>query len=72
MKKITVLVVVFVMSVVISCQKDYVCYCTKPNTDVSSYRETYKGTVFAKKAATKSCKDNMNIELDSLTNCYIE
>lgn len=71
MKKITVLFVV-AMGVFISCQKDYVCYCTKSNSDVSSYRETYKGTVFAKKAATKSCKDNMNIELDSLTNCYIE
>lgn len=72
MKKITVLFVVFAMGAFISCQKDYVCFCTKPNTDVSSYRETYKGTVFAKKAANKSCKDNMNIELDSLTNCHIE
>ncbi|MBK6985522.1 MAG: hypothetical protein IPH32_12550 [Bacteroidetes bacterium] len=72
MKKIIVLFIVVVMGVFISCQKDYVCYCTKPNTNVSSYRETYKGTVFAKKAANKSCKDNMNIELDSLTNCYIE
>ena len=72
MKKIIVLFIVVVMGVLISCQKDYVCYCSKPNTNVSSYRETYKGTVFAKKAATKSCKDNMNIELDSLTNCYIE
>ena len=72
MKKVIVLVVVVVMGVFISCQKDYECYCTKPNTDVSSYRETYKGTVFAKKAANKSCKDNMNLELDSLTNCHIE
>ena len=53
MKKIIVLFIVVVMGVFISCQKDYVCYCTKPNTNVSSYRETYKGTVFAKKAATK-------------------
>lgn len=66
------MLIVIVMGVFISCQKDYVCYCTKPHTDVASYRETYKGTVFAKKAANKSCKDNMNLELDSLTNCHIK
>lgn len=72
MKKIIGLFVVFAMGAFISCQKDYACFCTNINSGVSNYKETYKGTFLAKKAANKSCKDKMNVELDSLTNCQIE
>jgi hypothetical protein len=72
MKKLIFPAVAVSILTFISCQKDYVCNCTHASSGVSSYEETYKGTVFAKKAATKSCKDNMNIEMDSLSNCSIK
>jgi len=72
MKKLKLLGVVVFFSVLISCQKDYVCYCTKVNSGISIYKETYKGTIFAKKSAKKSCEKNMNIQTDTLTNCVIK
>ncbi len=72
MKKITVLSIVVLTSVLISCQKEYVCFCTHINSGISSFENRYKGTILSKKAADKSCKQNMDIEIDSLTNCHIE
>jgi hypothetical protein len=72
MKKNAVLISVVLIGLLMSCQKKYVCYCTNVNSGISVYKETYKGTSFAKKAAIKSCEKHMSTESDSLTNCLIK
>ena len=72
MNKHVLILFVFIAITVVSCQKEYVCFCTNANSGVSSFKERYVGTIFAKKTADKSCKLNMNTETDSLTNCHIE
>ena len=72
MNKCARILLLLVAITVVSCQKDYVCFCTNVNSGISKYKDRYVGTVFAKKAADKSCKANMDLITDSLTNCRIE
>ena len=72
MKKIMIFGAIIITVFFISCQKEYVCFCTKVNTGAVKYQDKYVGTFLTKTAAKNACNKNLNLETDTLTNCHIE
>lgn len=68
----TILILLSVLFLTSSCQKEYRCVCTNVNTGEKSYGDKFKTNAATKKTWEEDCKHNADLSAGTLKDCHLE